>query len=321
MAVQVVLVDARLQEGIPRRTVGILRRLRHVYPKRPGKLLFQVGQFHPAGEPGTEPHLLPDRIQYDAGFPGVQGVPHFRQGSAEARPDSQSRNDDSLHGDSLIPTNLRIFWLYLRIERNELNRMKVMKFGGTSVGSASRMQHVAELVASAGRNLVVLSAMSGTTNTLVEIAGYLYNHNTEGARDTISRLEGKYLKVIKELYSTEEYAAKARDFVHEIFAFLGTFSKQLFGPVQEKMILAQGELLSTHLMYWYMQEKGINAVLLPALDFMRTDVQGEPDGDFIREHLTRLIDANPEAALFLTQGFICRNAHDEVDNLQRGGSD
>ena len=142
-----------------------------------------------------------------------------------------------------------------------------MKFGGTSVGSASRMQHVAELVASAGRNLVVLSAMSGTTNTLVEIAGYLYN------------------------------------------------------PVQEKMILAQGELLSTHLMYWYMQEKGINAVLLPALDFMRTDVQGEPDGDFIREHLTRLIDANPEAALFLTQGFICRNAHDEVDNLQRGGSD
>ena len=137
--------------------------------------------------------------------------------------------------------------------------MKVMKFGGTSVGSASRMQHVAELVSSAGRNLVVLSAMSGTTNTLVEIAGYLYNHNSEGARDTISRLEAKYLKVIKELYSTEEYAAKARDFVHEIFAFLGTFSKQLFGPVQEKMILAQGELLSTHLMLWYMQEKGINA--------------------------------------------------------------
>ena len=199
--------------------------------------------------------------------------------------------------------------------------MKVMKFGGTSVGSASRMQHVAELVSSAGRNLVVLSAMSGTTNTLVEIAGYLYNHNSEGARDTISRLEGKYLKVIKELYSTEEYAAKARDFVHEIFAFLGTFSKQLFGPVQEKMILAQGELLSTHLMLWYMQEKGINAVLLPALDFMRTDIQGEPDGDFIREHLTQLIDANPEAQLFLTQGFICRNAHDEVDNLQRGGSD
>ena len=179
-----------------------------------------------------------------------------------------------------------------------------MKFGGTSVGSASRMQHVAELVASAGRNLVVLSAMSGTTNTLVEIAGYLYNHNSEGARDTISRLEGKYLKVIKELYSTEEYASKAKAFVGETFAFLGTFAKQLFGPVQEKLILAQGELLSTHLMTWYMQEKGIGVVLLPALEFMRTDVQGEPDAEFIREHLTGLIEAHPEAQLFLTQGFI-----------------
>ena len=99
-----------------------------------------------------------------------------------------------------------------------------MKFGGTSVGSPSRIQHVAELVSSAGRNLVVLSAMSGTTNTLVEIAGYLYNHNTEGARDTISRLEGKYLKVIKELYSTEEYAEKAKAFVRDTFIFLGTFS-------------------------------------------------------------------------------------------------
>ena len=196
-----------------------------------------------------------------------------------------------------------------------------MKFGGTSVGSAARMQHVADLVASAGQNLVVLSAMSGTTNTLVEVAGYLYNHNSEGARDTISRLEGKYLKVIKELYATEEYADKARTFVHESFAFLGTFAKQLFGPAQEKVILAQGELLSTHLMYWYMQEKGIAVELLPALDFMRLDVHGEPDSEYIREKLSGLIAQHPDAQLYLTQGYICRNAHDEVDNLQRGGSD
>ena len=196
-----------------------------------------------------------------------------------------------------------------------------MKFGGTSVGSAARMQHVADLVASAGQNLVVLSAMSGTTNTLVEVAGYLYNHNSEGARDTISRLEGKYLKVIKELYATEEYADKARTFVHESFAFLGTFAKQLFGPSQEKVILAQGELLSTHLMYWYMQEKGIAVELLPALDFMRLDVHGEPDSEYIREKLSGLIAQHPDAQLYLTQGYICRNAHDEVDNLQRGGSD
>ena len=196
-----------------------------------------------------------------------------------------------------------------------------MKFGGTSVGSAARMQHVADLVASAGQNLVVLSAMSGTTNTLVEVAGYLYNHNSEGARDTISRLEGKYLKVIKELYATEEYADKARTFVHESFAFLGTFAKQLFGPAQEKVILAQGELLSTHLMYWYMQEKGMAVELLPALDFMRLDVHGEPDSEYIREKLSGLIAQPPNAQLYLTQGYICRNAHDEVDNLQRGGSD
>ncbi len=196
-----------------------------------------------------------------------------------------------------------------------------MKFGGTSVGSAVRMQHVADLVASAGQNLVVLSAMSGTTNTLVEVAGYLYNHNSEGARDTISRLEGKYLKVIKELYATEEYADKARIFVHESFAFLGTFAKQLFGPAQEKVILAQGELLSTHLMYWYMQEKGMAVELLPALDYMRLDVHGEPDSEYIREKLSGLIAQHPDAQLYLTQGYICRNAHDEVDNLQRGGSD
>ena len=199
--------------------------------------------------------------------------------------------------------------------------MKIMKFGGTSVGTAGRMQHVAELVSAAGQNLVVLSAMSGTTNTLVEIAGYLYNHNAEGARDTISRLEGKYLKVIKELYATEEYADKARTFVHESFAFLGTFAKQLFGPAQEKVILAQGELLSTHLMYWYMQEKGIAVELLPALDFMRLDVHGEPDSEYIREKLSGLIAQQPDAQFYLTQGYICRNAHDEVDNLQRGGSD
>ena len=199
--------------------------------------------------------------------------------------------------------------------------MKVMKFGGTSVGSAARMQHVADLVSSAGQNLVVLSAMSGTTNTLVEVAGYLYNHNSEGARDTISRLEGKYLKVIKELYATEEYADKARTFVHASFAFLGTFAKQLFGPAQEKVILAQGELLSTHLMYWYMQEKGIAVELLPALDFMRLDVHGEPDSEYIREKLSGLLAQHPDAQLYLTQGYICRNAHDEVDNLQRGGSD
>ena len=197
--------------------------------------------------------------------------------------------------------------------------MKIMKFGGTSVGSAERIRSVARLVTDAGRNLVVLSAMSGTTNTLVEIAGYLYNHNADGAKDTIKRLESKYLAVIKELYSTPEPADEARQFVRDTFARLADITREFFGQVQEKIILAQGELLSTRLMALYLKEQGVNVALLPALDFMRTDQQGEPDGAYIREHLQPLLDQ--PADLYLTQGYICRNARGEVDNLHRGGSD
>ena len=198
--------------------------------------------------------------------------------------------------------------------------MKVMKFGGTSVGSPQRMKNVASLIQGTDGDVVVLSAMSGTTNTLVEISGYLYNRNPEGALDTIARLEQKYIGHVAELYATEEYRTLASDYLREVFALLASFSKQLFGPAEEKMVLAQGELLSTHMVYWYLLEQGVDAVLLPALDFMRLDTQGEPDQEYIRTHLRPLLDAHP-AALYVTQGFICRNCHGEVDNLQRGGSD
>ena len=197
--------------------------------------------------------------------------------------------------------------------------MKVMKFGGTSVGSAERIKQVASLISGAGCPLVVLSAMSGTTNTLEEIAGYLYNHNTEGAKDTIKRLENKYLKLIPELYSQKETAGEARRFVTETFAALEDLTREFFGQLQEKIILAQGELLSTRLMTFYLKEQGVKVALLPALDFMRTDQQGEPDAAYIRQHLQPLLEQ--EADLFLTQGYICRNARGEVDNLHRGGSD
>ena len=197
--------------------------------------------------------------------------------------------------------------------------MKIMKFGGTSVGSASRIQAVARLVKEAGRNLVVLSAMSGTTNTLEEIVAYLYNHNADGAKDTISRLETKYQKTIQELFATEEAREQCGAHIQSVFDSLRALTRELFGPVQEKMVLAQGELLSTRMMELYLKEQGVNVLLLPALDFMRLDLQGEPDQDYIREHLLPLLSA--DADLFLTQGYICRNAHNEVDNLQRGGSD
>ena len=198
--------------------------------------------------------------------------------------------------------------------------MKVMKFGGTSVGSAERIRNVAGLITGKGRNIVVLSAMSGTTNTLVEITGYLYNHNADGAKDTIARLEAKYDKVIAELYTKPEFRKKAEDYTHEIFKYLNSFHKQLFTAKEEKIILAQGELISTHLMTYYLEEQGVDVALIPALDFMKIDLHGEPDQDYIKDHIQPFLE-NAKADLIITQGYICLNAHDEIDNLQRGGSD
>ena len=195
-----------------------------------------------------------------------------------------------------------------------------MKFGGTSVGSAERIRNVAGLVRSSGQSLVVLSAMAGTTNTLVEISGYLYNHNSEGAIDTIKRLESAYMRHIEELYDTEEYRALAEGYVKDIFNYLTTFTKQLFTEKEEKIVLAQGELMSTHMMMYYLQEQGVEVTMLPALDFMKIDRLGEPEQDYIKSHLCSMMKAHP-SELYLTQGFICRNSHDEVDNLKRGGSD
>ena len=199
--------------------------------------------------------------------------------------------------------------------------MKVMKFGGTSVGSAERIKNVAALVRDRGRNIVVLSAMSGTTNTLVEIAGYLSRKNVNSAKDTINTLEDKYLAVISELYDTEEYRAKAAERLDENFALLRSLAHDAYEPQFEKIILAQGELMSTAMMELYMAETGVNCVWLPALDFMRTDSDGEADIDYISQKLIPMLEAHPDADLFVTQGFICRNAAGEIDNLQRGGSD
>ncbi|EGC20306.1 aspartate kinase [Prevotella multiformis] len=200
--------------------------------------------------------------------------------------------------------------------------MKVMKFGGTSVGSPERMKDVASLITKSGESaFIVLSAMSGTTNTLIEISDYLYRKNPEGANELINQLERKYLGHIGELYSTEEYRQKTRAFLEEKFNYLRSFTKDLFTSFEEKSIVAQGEILSTNMMVNYLQEQGVKAVLLPALDFMRTDKNAEPDGQYIREHLTAIMKENEGYRIYITQGFICRNAYGEVDNLQRGGSD
>lgn len=199
--------------------------------------------------------------------------------------------------------------------------MKVMKFGGTSVGTASRIKDVAALAASRGKNIVVLSAMSGTTNSLVEISDYLYKKNITGAKETINALEAKYQQTISELYSTPEALADATAAIRERFDFIRSFNKPVFTLFEEREILAQGEMMSTALMYNYMRQQGINVVMLPALDFMRTDKNSEPDTQYIHDHLKAMLEAAPDADLYLTQGYVCRNAYGEIDNLQRGGSD
>ena len=199
--------------------------------------------------------------------------------------------------------------------------MKVLKFGGTSVGSAQRMKEVAKLITDGERKIVVLSAMSGTTNTLVEISDYLYKKNPEGANEIINRLEAKYRQHIDELYSTPEYKQKGQEFIKSHFDYIRSYTKDLFTLFEEKVLLAQGELISTGMMNYYLQECGVNSVLLPALEYMRTDKNAEPDPVYIREKLQMQLELHPDADIYITQGFICRNAYGEIDNLQRGGSD
>ncbi len=200
--------------------------------------------------------------------------------------------------------------------------MKVMKFGGTSVGSPSRMKEVTKLATSSGEPVfLVLSAMSGTTNSLVEISDYLYKKNPDGANEVINALEQKYMRHVEELYSTDEWKEKTRNFLCDEFNYLRSFTKELFTSFEEKSIVAQGEVMSTNMVVNYMKEMGYNAVLLNALDFMRTDKNSEPDPLYIKEKITKTLQENSGAQIYITQGFICRNAYGEIDNLQRGGSD
>ena len=199
--------------------------------------------------------------------------------------------------------------------------MKVLKFGGTSVGSASRMKDVAKLICDGDQKIVVLSAMSGTTNNLVEISDYYYKNNISGAMEKINILEIKYMNVIEELYSDAEIKKEATKIIKSHFEYLRSFSKKVFTLFEEKAILAQGELLSTNMFQLYLQETGVESVLLPALEFMRIDKNSEPDTAYIAEHLAKQIADYPNKNIYITQGFICRNFYGEIDNLQRGGSD
>ena len=199
--------------------------------------------------------------------------------------------------------------------------MKVLKFGGTSVGSAERIRSVAELISDGQPKIVVLSAMSGTTNTLVEISDCLYRNEKQEALNIIQDLEVNYYITVTELFRTEEYIHKGKEFIQTIFTYLRSFINKDFYPLQEKAVLAQGEIMSTTLMHYYLEECGIDNTLISALEYMRIDKDCEPDYFYIRQNLERELAKNETSDLIITQGFICRNAYGEIDNLKRGGSD
>ncbi|MBQ2122627.1 MAG: aspartate kinase [Bacteroidaceae bacterium] len=200
--------------------------------------------------------------------------------------------------------------------------MKVLKFGGTSVGTPARMKEVARLITeSSEQKIVVLSAMSGTTNTLVEIADYLKKGNREAANSVINKLRAKYMTHTKELHAAEEWVIKTSDFLEDEFMYLHSFSGTEFTATTEKTILAQGEMMSTNMVTNYLKEIGIKVMLIPALDYMMTDKNGEPDLAYIENNLKAILNENPNYDIYITQGFICRDAEGRIDNLQRGGSD
>lgn len=197
-----------------------------------------------------------------------------------------------------------------------------MKFGGTSVGKPERMHHIVSLVSKETEPvIVVLSALSGTTNALIDIGELIAKGDRQGAKKAIDKLEAHYQAFIAELVKKEEAFAKAKAVVAEHFEFLNIILKISFSEALSKDILAQGELLSTKLFCVYLEEQGIPHQLLPALEFMTIDHYDEPQIGSIKVKLSQLLQEYSDKKLFVTQGYICRNSRGEVDNLKRGGSD
>lgn len=201
--------------------------------------------------------------------------------------------------------------------------MQVWKFGGTSVGKPDRMHSIKNLITEdSGRKIVVLSALSGTTNALISIGESLKANNKAEASEKIETLYAHYEAFIKELYNTEVGFAQGKSIIDKEFSFIRSLlTIKPFSVKQEKEIVAEGELLSTQMFEAYLQEEGVSSALLPALDFMLIDSDNEPVLKFTEEKLGEILAGLADKQIFITQGFICRNPRGEVDNLKRGGSD
>ncbi|NND05919.1 MAG: aspartate kinase [Saprospiraceae bacterium] len=200
--------------------------------------------------------------------------------------------------------------------------MKVLKFGGTSVGSPDRMREVAEIITrDEDQKIVVLSAISGTTNALENYARDLLKGDKDEAQAGLKKLQEDYREFLDTLYKEQEILEKAQQYIDERFDFLSALSNQVVTETEEKLVLAQGELMSTHLFSWLLEEDGISAKLLPALNYMRIDKMYEPDDYYIASMVQKELALTGDYPIYITQGYICRDAFGKVDNLKRGGSD
>lgn len=199
--------------------------------------------------------------------------------------------------------------------------MKILKFGSTAIANPERFKLVTQLVSQRRDSIVILSAIAGTTNQLEEISDYLYKKNPEGANESINRLEKEYLERVEELYSTESVRKLAQSFIKEKISYIRSFTYDLFTLFEQKIILAQGELLSSGLFTLMLKELDIKTLELYAKDFVRIDRKQEPDSMFIQQNLKNLLEQNREIEIYVTQGYICQNAYGEIDNFQFGGSD
>lgn len=197
----------------------------------------------------------------------------------------------------------------------------IQKFGGTSVGNVDRIKQLVNLTVNNTPKVVVLSAMSGTTNKLVEICDALYTKDMPTANQKIKLLHETYKAVVSELFSKDETLRKGKELIENHFKYISSFTLDLFTANEEKAILAQGELLSTALFHYYLEEQGISSNLLMALNFMKINENDEPDLQYIEQNIKMELQKHPHQTFFITQGYICRNAFGEIDNLKRGGSD
>ena len=200
--------------------------------------------------------------------------------------------------------------------------MKILKFGGTSVGKPERMKSIAQIINDEDNKVVVLSALSGTTNALVKICGAASVKNTTQASEEIEKLKQHHLNFIQELYADNSSIEKAQDYIQKQFTLISALShSDKFADKEEKIVLAQGELLSTFIFHTYLEEIGLSSALISALGFMKINANGEPILKYIEDNILETLGRNPGKKIYITQGYICRNPANEIDNLQRGGSD